>query len=111
MGDTLWFYIDTHRVHQYKSKNWLINVNEHLLIQPFTDCCLRSGTPSLCVGGYMYRVDDLMYMNTLTKAHFISIHFYHNEMDFTKDENGSIIKSWMKNSFTYFSMQSLINIL
>lgn len=30
-------------------------------------------------------------------------------MDFTQDENGSVIKSWMEISFTYFSGQSLIN--
>ncbi|KAL5645054.1 hypothetical protein ACJX0J_001325 [Zea mays] len=31
------------------------------------------------------------------------------KMDFTQDENGSVIKSWMEISFTYFSGQSLIN--
>ena len=30
-------------------------------------------------------------------------------MDFTEDENGSVIKSWMEISFTYFPGQSLIN--
>jgi len=30
-------------------------------------------------------------------------------MDFTQDENGSVIKSWMEISFTYFSGQSLNN--
>ncbi|KAL5646688.1 hypothetical protein ACJX0J_000084 [Zea mays] len=46
---------------------------------------------------------------TLTKAYLFLFHFYHNKMDFTQDENGSVIKSWMEISFTYFSGQSLIN--